>query len=601
MRPGMRFQDRSLQQKLLLLGIGIPFLLVVVLFGLYYQNSRAETISAYEAKAKAIGYTTESVREEMDRKWASGVFTQEQLRRYADRARDPAVSEEERAEAYRNLLRMIPVVTAWEAAMAKAEEGDYRFKVPKFNPRNPDNEPDAVEAKVLKKMERENLDEYTHIAEGEVRYFRSIKLTPSCMMCHGDPATAQELWGTDGTDPTGVRMEGWEVGERHGAFEVIQSLKPAEAEIRASMIRAGLVALIGLGLLAIVFRFAARGISKPIGESVGVVELLAEGDLTRTIETDRKDESGRLAKAVNAMAKGLRGLVVQIGDNASALAMASNQLSSTSNEMASSSEQTSAQTETVAAAGVDLSARMKNMSASAREMENSVQAVASQIREMSASVAEVASSCARENEIAGQASHDALAALELIEQLGGSAQEIGKVVQMINAIADQTNLLALNATIEASRAGEAGKGFAVVAHEVKALAAETAESTGRIVEQVQDIQSKSGASVSSVREVVKVIEEVSTIAGSIAAAVEEQSATSREMAGLIDSVAQATSEFTRQMDESASGAEEVSGNIREVSKAARLVADGAAQTHSSSDELAQMADRLRHLVERFRV
>ncbi|MFP4260926.1 MAG: methyl-accepting chemotaxis protein, partial [Opitutales bacterium] len=483
----MKFQDRSLQQKLLLLGIGLPLILVAVLFVLYYQHSRAKIIQAYEAKAKSIAYTTESVREEMDRKWDSGVFTLAQARQYSDRINDPALAESERNAAYGQLLQMVPVVTAWEAAMAKAEAGDYTFKVPKFSPRNQENQPDEVEAMVLKKMEAEDLDEYTHIEAGQVRYFRSIKLTQSCLMCHGEPETSQELWGTsDGTDPTGARMEGWKAGERHGAFEVVQSLKPAEAEIQASMLRGGLVVVVGLALLAAIFSLAAGSISRPIVASVGVVEELADGDLTRTIESERQDESGRLARAVSAMARRLRELVGQIGSSSADLTQASADLSATSNDMASGSEETSAQAENVAAAGEELSVTMRSMSDDAKKMEESVQMVANSIREMSASVGEVATSCARENEIAGQASRNASVALEQIEQLGASALEIGKVVEMINQIADQTNLLALNATIEAASAGEAGKGFAVVASEVKALARQTAEATGQIVEQVKD-------------------------------------------------------------------------------------------------------------------
>lgn len=597
----MRFKNLTLQKKLLTLGIGLPLLLVTVLFFLYYISTKQKVEATYLAKARAIVYTTESIREAMEEKWDTGVLSKEQARGYSDIMNDSNASEFERNEARDKLLQMIPVITAWEAAMSQAEQGHYTFKVPKHSPRNPDNKPDPIETEALAYMEANNVDDYVHNDGQNIRYFRSIKLSQSCMMCHGDPATAKELWGTNGTDPTGAKMENWEVGQRTGAFAVIQSLEPANEALNANIGRGAIVVIIGLIIVAVIFQIAARNISRPIQESVEVVETLAKGDLTASIELDQTDEAGRLAKAVNIMAERLRGLVGEIRENSSTLSAASVELSATSNELASSSEETSAQADTVAAAGEELSVTMGSMSHNAEQIGNSMQMVATSVEQMSASVNEVATNCARENEIAHQANNNATQALKLIEELGKSALEIGKVVDLISQIADKTNLLALNATIEAASAGDAGKGFAVVANEVKDLARQTADSTHLIIEQVKDIQDKTNYSIASVREVVTIIEEVSSIASTIAAAVEEQSATSREMARTIGDVSHSTSELANHVGESAKGANEVSSNISGVSQAARQASAGAHDTHSSSEELAKMATRLRQLMDQFKV
>lgn len=142
-------------------------------------------LQSFADKARAICLTAESTRDEMENKWKMGLFKAEQLRDLA------AEGQKEK------VLAMVPVVSAWNAAMRKAQEGGYTFKVPKHSPRNPKNEPDALEAKALKLMEEKNLQEYYEIdpSLNAVRYFRAVRLTETCLLCHGDPKNSQALWG----------------------------------------------------------------------------------------------------------------------------------------------------------------------------------------------------------------------------------------------------------------------------------------------------------------------------------------------------------------------------------------------------------------------
>lgn len=84
-----------------------------------------------------------------------------------------------------------------------------------------------MEARVLRLFEAGTEKEYFEIDEAQnaLRFFRPVRLTQECLLCHGDPKTSEALWGrTEGRDPTSGPMENWKVGEVHGAFEVVQSL-----------------------------------------------------------------------------------------------------------------------------------------------------------------------------------------------------------------------------------------------------------------------------------------------------------------------------------------------------------------------------------------
>jgi len=107
-------------------------------------------------------------------------------------------------------------------------------------------------------------------------------------------------------------------------------------------------------------------------------------------------------------------------------------------------------------------------------------------------------------------------ATDSIENLGKRSEEIGEILEVITAIADQTNLLALNASIESARAGEAGKGFAIVAEEVKKLAAQTGEASGKVVEIVTKTRAETNESIQNMKtNLQKVSMQLSTINNSM--------------------------------------------------------------------------------------
>jgi len=92
-----------------------------------------------------------------------------------------------------------------------------------------------------------------------------------------------------------------------------------------------------------------------------------------------------------------------------------------------------------------------------------------------------------------------------IEELQESSKSIGNIIGVINEIAEQTNLLSLNASIEAARAGEAGRGFAVVAGEIRKLADQSVESANKIRIIIEEINSKTKATVTTAKQAESVV------------------------------------------------------------------------------------------------
>ncbi len=242
---------------------------------------------------------------------------------------------------------------------------------------------------------------------------------------------------------------------------------------------------------------------------------------------------------------------------------------------------------------------MGGMAASTEQMLTSIKVVASAVEQLTSSIGEVAKSAERTAGVAGSAADLVSASNAQIGELGGAADEIGKVIELIQNIAEQTNLLALNATIEAARAGDAGKGFAVVATEVKELARQTASATEDIRKRIEGIQDSTSRAVKSIGDISDVVKQVNELSRTIASAVEEQSITTKEIGKNMLQSSTAAELVARGVAESATATHEITQNIVRVDQAAKQAAAGAAQTQTAGRELSDVADQLQALVAQF--
>ena len=491
----------SLMSKILLVGVCTMLALCTVLFTLYGVDDHKKSLAVYVDKARAICLLTESVRGEMEEKWRQGIMTPGLMRSFSKKGQQEKV------------LSMVPVVSAWQAAYDQASLLGYTFKVPKFNPRNPENLPDEIEAHALKTMKEKNIPDYVYVdnAANTVRVFRAVKLTEPCLLCHGDPNTSKSLWGNDrGTDPTGGKMEGWKAGEIHGAFEVIQSLDQADTQLTQNLIKAGAVAILGmLAASAIFFLVVRRGITNPIGAIIG-----------------------------------------NLNEGAQQISEAADQVSSSS--------------QTLAEGASDQAASIQETSASMEEMASRTRQNADHAEHADTLMKQAIGVVARAN--------DAMEALNRsMEEITKASKETAKIINTIDEIAFQTNLLALNAAVEAARAGEAGSGFAVVADEVRNLAMRSADAAKDTAQLIQGTVGRVAQGAEIVENTHNAFSEVSRSAEKVAALVDEISDASRGQADGISQVNTAVSQMDNVVQQNAANAEESASSAEELNAQAETM------------------------------
>ena len=216
------------------------------------------------------------------------------------------------------------------------------------------------------------------------------------------------------------------------------------------------------------------------------------------------------------------------------------------------------------------------------------QSAAGATSQLNASISEIARQASHAAGAAGRSTEALEGADTILQNLDGSANQIGHVVQLIKVIAGQTKMLALNATIESARAGEMGRGFAVVAAEVKKLAEETGSATARIEEAVTAIQGAVVHTTTTFDGIRGSVDEVNGIQASIAGAVEEQSAMSGSIASSVGEIAE--------------GSNAIGTLIDDVDVQARATGDIGQQLMAASMRLAEEAASLnRRLAEDRRV
>jgi len=393
-------------------------------------------------------------------------------------------------------------------------------------------------------------------------------------------------------------------------------------------------------------------------------KLMAEGDLTRQVEVSSLrietpagkelqrmawsfnqmlDRLAEIAQSFNLLGGRLREIVIHVQGASDEVAAGSDQVARSTGAAARNSEITADDVENITATLHEMNANTQNVSkntqsqaafsaetlTSIRNLLQSVQRVADASQRL-VNITERADEAVTEGRDAMRNTADGMQEIKEVistsadftRALGTRAQDIGKIVGVIDEIAEQTNLLALNAAIEAARAGEHGLGFAVVAEEVRKLAERSARSTSEITELVGGIQKQVGTSVKNMEKSTHIVEEgmkrtqllgenlekidsaVSEVArhstqiGSVTA---EQSGGAEQMEQAIEQLSELTQEISAATEEQSTGTEQVVQAIEKIRKMVQQSADGATGLASSAEELTRQAGLMREQVAHFKV
>jgi methyl-accepting chemotaxis protein len=356
------------------------------------------------------------------------------------------------------------------------------------------------------------------------------------------------------------------------------------SQARTLQITCALLALI-LGILAAAI--ITRQITRPLQDTLDVVERIASGDLSQSVAVTRRDELGVLQQGIQRMGSTLRDLIGGIRDGVTQIASAAEELSAVTEQTSAGVNSQKVETDQVATAMNEMSATVQEV---ARNAEQASHAAANADKEARAGDKVVGEAIVQIERLASEVVRSA----DAMTRLEQESDKIGKVMDVIKAVAEQTNLLALNAAIEAARAGEAGRGFAVVADEVRGLAQRTQQSTEEIEALVSGLQNGT--------------RQVSSIMLSSRELTDSSVALTRKAGTSLESITQTVSGIQAMNQQIAAAAEQQSAVAEEISRSIISVRDVSEQTASASEqiaassvELARLGNQLQMMVSHFRV
>ena len=408
------------------------------------------------------------------------------------------------------------------------------------------------------------------------------------LIVNSEQLVSESLQGaaSDSSAALGARLESAQAAAAQMQANTAQTVREAADTLRW---RIGMgLAVVGLGVLLLLAVVLGRRVVNKLLLLIAALDDLAagEGDLTKRVGLNSKDEIGDMAAAVNRFVDKLQPIVREAGDVAQRTGIEIGVM-------------------TLRNAGADAAAKLQRdevaqslhalstMADAAQSESQAMQAALKQVVDIRQATDENTRTSAKVGglieALVGQVGEGA----KVIERLAQQSEQIEVVLTVIHGIAEQTNLLALNAAIEAARAGETGRGFAVVADEVRALASKTQSSTGDIQAHIVALQQGAKEAVAAIGLAGRQANEgLAVLRGSVQLQQTVQTS--------VEQVHTAIGEATKAAEHQAQGAYAVRGRVEVIHAQAERAAEAVTQTTASGKVLDGLAAQLKASLGQFR-
>ncbi|ANQ23318.1 chemotaxis protein [Vibrio natriegens] len=348
-----------------------------------------------------------------------------------------------------------------------------------------------------------------------------------------------------------------------------------------------LVTLFSFLIVSMVAVTLSRTIRNALYMLKASLNRIENGDLTLTTGIKSKNEFGELSNSIDQMINTLKHLVALVQSVSHQQNQLANHNQVTASKSQKSLESQRIETESVAAA-------MSEMESSVAEVSQATRTSQTQLNDIERSVVKGQQQTTDNLEAQHQLSQALKESADAISRVSDVSTEIGRVLEVIQAIADQTNLLALNAAIEAARAGSMGRGFAVVADEVRELAGRTGRST-------QEIHTMTQLLHKSVEQAVQQVEQCHFY---MQHSRESSNQTSMVMQGIqasISELAQLGAHIASATEQQQNTAIDIAKNISRISDIASSNSKGAVEVAANGQKLQELSIEQLKLIEHYKL